>query len=764
MQGIRSGSLGGHAVRLTIHYDNLAGLARPHLRLWQADANTVDLAPTGGDEFGPLWELPLVPPELTFTFTAGPGAAQTDGHDRRVRPLVGADGGLDPGQVWCRGDRAFVYPVRPADPQPEPAAAFLERLAADPGFPAGLELPSAGGRSGFGANLLADGRVLFGLYHPTAARVFVAGSFNDWQYPGQQRPDPDAFVELALFRGWFGAANTWLAVTDRAGAGDEYRFWVQGGTPPEDAAGGRLVRRPATPASWGPTPSGSNAVVVDPTTFAWSDRGWRTPDPADLILYEVSVHGFTDGDPDIRPDQQGRFDGITERIRTGYFDSLGVTALSLMPLAEVPSMQGPTSHSATTRRCTTPSSATSAAPTTSAGWSTPPTAAASRSWSTRSSTTPATTSTRSGSLVLEQPDERRGGLYFNGATPWGNRVATEKADVQNLLIDACRMLVGEYHVDGFRLRRDPHRLHGPRLPAPAGRGAQAGQARRPPGGREPAQPGRPQPGRAATAIAQWSELFHDKLKAMLREGQFEGTRRPAPTGWATPSTSAAPASPPTPTTSSTTVESHDEHERRLRGLQFNPWLDNPAAKERKGRLGMFATLVALGQPMIYMGQEFNLERPRNVVSRRLAAQTSTSTASTSGPPADPPAPPLPGPAPARLRPGRRRPVRVDPRPLAGRAPRRRPPHGRLARRIPASSPTTPWSCCSTSRASTSRSTSSSACRASGSSWPTSTRSTTSPRRQQRRRRDPTALHSSDGRFAGFALPSSSGFIYKWAAP
>ena len=207
-------------------------LGRPHLRLWHAGANPVDLAPTGADEFGPLWELSLVRPELTFTFTASPGAAQTDGHDRRVRPLVRADGGLDPGQVWCRADRAFVYPVRPADPQPEPAGDFLERLATDPGFPAGLELPSTGGRSGQGANLLADGRVLFGLYHPTAARVLVAGSFNDWQHPGHQRPDPDAFVELDLYRGWFGPAITWLAVADRAGAGHEYRFWVQGGTPP----------------------------------------------------------------------------------------------------------------------------------------------------------------------------------------------------------------------------------------------------------------------------------------------------------------------------------------------------------------------------------------------------------------------------------------------------------------------------------------------------------------------------------------------------
>jgi hypothetical protein len=28
----------------------------------------------------------------------------------------------------------------------------------------------------------------------------------------------------------------------------------------------------------------------------------------------------------------------------------------------------------------------------------------------------------------------------------------------------------------------------------------------------------------------------------------------------------------------------------------------------------------------------------------------------------------------------------------------------------------------------------------------------------------TALHSSDGRFSSFTLPSSSGFIYKRAAP
>ena len=56
-------------------------------------------------------------------------------------------------------------------------------------------------------------------------------------------------------------------------------------------------------------------------------------------------------------------------------------------------------------------------------------------------------------MILEHPSEDtrgEGGLYFNGSTRWGNRIATEKDDVQNMLIDACQLWVREYHVDGFR--------------------------------------------------------------------------------------------------------------------------------------------------------------------------------------------------------------------------------------------------------------------------------------------------------------------------
>lgn len=46
-------------------------------------------------------------------------------------------------------------------------------------------------------------------------------------------------------------------------------------------------------------------------------------------------------DPHPLRQRAGKFAGIAERVTAGYFDDLGVTALSLMPLAEVPTKQGP---------------------------------------------------------------------------------------------------------------------------------------------------------------------------------------------------------------------------------------------------------------------------------------------------------------------------------------------------------------------------------------------------------------------------------------
>ena len=142
---------------------------------------------------------------------------------------------------------------------------------------------------------------VFGLYHPTAAQVYLVGDFNDWQSPGHGQPDPGQFIPLRLYRGLGGLPNTWLTVTDRAHAGDSYRFFVVGGVPRDDQ--GREFRNSIDPYSrrLNADFTRNDSVVVDAAGFAWTDDGWRTPDPAGLVLYELSVAGFTQGDPDIDP-------------------------------------------------------------------------------------------------------------------------------------------------------------------------------------------------------------------------------------------------------------------------------------------------------------------------------------------------------------------------------------------------------------------------------------------------------------------------------
>jgi 1,4-alpha-glucan branching enzyme len=355
---------------------------------------------------------------------------------------------IAPKEIWCRGDKAFVYHVAPRAPEAESAEAFLQQLS----FKIGVYVPGTGGFSGLGANLLADGRVLFGLYHPSAARVYLIGRFNDWQRPGHARPDPSQFIEMRLYRGYFGRPNLWLVVADQARPGDVYKFFVQGGVPRDHK--GRWQRYVIDPYARRLAHDFrfNNPIVVDPASFSWGDAGWTTPDPSQSMLYELSVHEFTEGDPDIQPNHHGKFRGVTERIRGGYFARLGITALALMPLAEVPSPQDPgTLGYNPSLFCTVERD-----------FGSPDDLRDLVNEAHRHGLAVLLDQVFSHTdnvfnplwqLILEHPNEENrgeGGLYFSGTTPWGNRVATEKTDVQNMLIDACKLFIREYHVDGFR--------------------------------------------------------------------------------------------------------------------------------------------------------------------------------------------------------------------------------------------------------------------------------------------------------------------------
>jgi len=65
--------------------------------------------------------------------------------------------------------------------------------------------------------------------------------------------------------------------------------------------------------------------LIDPSAFAWSDRGWRGVALRDAVLYELHVGTFS---------PQGTFAGVTDRLP--YLADLGISVLELMPVADFP--------------------------------------------------------------------------------------------------------------------------------------------------------------------------------------------------------------------------------------------------------------------------------------------------------------------------------------------------------------------------------------------------------------------------------------------
>ncbi|MDH7526539.1 MAG: alpha-amylase family glycosyl hydrolase, partial [Peptococcaceae bacterium] len=108
-------------------------------------------------------------------------------------------------------------------------------------------------------------------------------------------------------------------------------------------------------------------------------------------------------------------------------------------------------------------------------------------------------------------------------------------------------------------------------------------------------------------FAQWCNLFHDKLKAILREGRYEAQDN-SPQGLGSAFYFAKDQFAAHTNNVINYIESHDENSVQFEVATSGPRLQDQWVKNRKARLGLMATMTALGQPMIYMGQEFGVER------------------------------------------------------------------------------------------------------------------------------------------------------------
>jgi maltooligosyltrehalose trehalohydrolase len=162
-------------------------------------------------------------------------------------------------------------------------------------------LAKRGHRMPFGAEILPGGKVRFRLWAPAARQVQLVLTEG-----GQDLPMP------ALGDGWF------EVVTERARAGSLYRYRIDGQLEVPDPA-----------SRFNPDDVQGPSQVVDPEGFDWTDGDWRARPWHEAVIYELHVGTFS---------PEGTFAGAQQRL--DYLQSLGITVIELMPLADFPGKRG----------------------------------------------------------------------------------------------------------------------------------------------------------------------------------------------------------------------------------------------------------------------------------------------------------------------------------------------------------------------------------------------------------------------------------------
>src|SRR5579862_1133119 len=153
----------------------------------------------------------------------------------------------------------------------------------------------------FGANLRGDGTAEFRVWAPnlTNLSVRIFGE-NPRTIPMTRSADS----ENAEF----------METVPQASEGTDY-FYVL-----DDER-----ERPDPVSRWQPHGVHAPSRIVNPASFNWSDQRWAGIPLKDFIIYELHVGTFT---------REGAFESVIPRLP--YLRDLGITAVEIMPVAEVP--------------------------------------------------------------------------------------------------------------------------------------------------------------------------------------------------------------------------------------------------------------------------------------------------------------------------------------------------------------------------------------------------------------------------------------------
>ena len=152
----------------------------------------------------------------------------------------------------------------------------------------------------WGATVLPNNRAKFRLWAPGEERVLLVASDTGASHAMRRAGD-----------GWFELE------TDAVPVGSGYRFDV----------GGRAVPDPAARAQMGDVHGPSR--LVDPRAHEWRTADWRGRPWEEMVIYELHTGAFSPA---------GTFAGVQENL--DHLQSLGVTAIELMPVAQFAGSRG----------------------------------------------------------------------------------------------------------------------------------------------------------------------------------------------------------------------------------------------------------------------------------------------------------------------------------------------------------------------------------------------------------------------------------------
>ncbi|MCK8827387.1 alpha-amylase family glycosyl hydrolase [Natroniella acetigena] len=594
--------------KVRIHYDNKNNFRNPVLWAWLDGTGRFEkkVYPDGRDDYGLYYDLVVNRANFNFKFKDELGD-HTIWEDERNNRFYNAGLG---GEIWCKAGWHNVYNVRPAEPVGHIKEAYQEikdLIPQDNFYLPDTDVSKFETPSLLGAHKLTDGSLSFALYHPRAGRVYLGSNLNNFQTPGNCLAcdnQEDSFIELDLYKGYYNQPNIWwtrvpAAQIDPKLSEIEYKFFVRGGIGGNE----RWAWDPYTRV-YSDNYQRENCVVADPTNFEWTDQDWETPDISELIIYELNVYGFTDEDSDLSIEEQSTFKGVIRRIEEGYFDDLGVTALALMPTSESWSHFGlgydPCSFMSIEKDFGDLDDFRKLVD-----------IAHNHGLAVIVDQVFNHTSNQFNPLWdLIDDGSGPGGLYFSGSTKWGNRVATGRPEVDNMLIDSCKLFIEEYHVDGFRFDAThsnylDHQLLYEIQDEIRDSGFKPNTiliAENLPNESDLNFEG-------YNGYAQWSDMFHDKIKALLREGVYRDWCYNTPQGLGDIFYFSKNQFAEHTNNVVNYSESHDEPSVKFE-IETNEITDCNV-KDRKAKLAMMATMTALGQPMLYMGQEFGINRDAN---------------------------------------------------------------------------------------------------------------------------------------------------------